>query len=105
MADGVYCDGCHIARENFARILAGHEISRFPCKERPHMPGSTTTPGRPGARGHAPVRVAFRQRNSVGTREEPTFAARWLACALPYRRFADLLADIDARLGANAVVG
>jgi hypothetical protein len=37
------------------------------------MPGSTTTPGRPGARGHAPVRVAFRQRNSVGTREDPHF--------------------------------
>ena len=47
------------------------------------MPGSTTTPGRPDARGHAPVRVAFRQRNSVGTRDEPTFAARWLACAPP----------------------
>ena len=49
------------------------------CKERPH----TTTPGRQGARGRAPVRVAFRQRNSLGTRDEPTFSARWLACALP----------------------
>jgi hypothetical protein len=44
------------------------EISRFPRKERLHMPGSSTTPGRPGARDGAPVRVAFRARNSVGTR-------------------------------------
>src|SRR5438034_9698796 len=36
------------------------EISRFPRKERLHMPGSSTTPGRPGARDGAPVRVAFR---------------------------------------------
>jgi hypothetical protein len=28
------------------------------------MPGSSTTPGRPGARDDAPVRVAFRARNS-----------------------------------------
>src|SRR5262245_22285939 len=27
---------------------ADHEISRFPRKERLHMPGSLTTPGRPG---------------------------------------------------------
>jgi hypothetical protein len=67
------------------------------------MPGSPTTPGRPSARDDAPVRVAFRQRNSVGTREEPTFAARWLACTLPCRRFADALASTDARLGADAV--
>ena len=32
------------------------------------MPGSPTTPGRPGARDGAPVRVAFRVANSVGTR-------------------------------------
>ena len=29
------------------------------------MPGSSTTPGRPGARDDASVRVAFRTRNSV----------------------------------------
>ena len=50
--------------------LARHEISRFPRKERPHMPGSQTAPGRTGARNSAPVRVAFRQRNSVGAQEE-----------------------------------
>ncbi len=65
------------------------------------MPGSPTAPGRPGTRTDAPVRVAFRQRNSVGTRDELAFAARWLACALPYRRFAATLAGADARLGAD----
>ena len=36
------------------------ETSRFPHKERPHMPGSLTTPDRPGARDGASGRVAFR---------------------------------------------
>jgi len=27
--------------------VVGHETSRFPRRERPHMPGSSTTPGRP----------------------------------------------------------
>jgi hypothetical protein len=56
------------------------------------MPGSSTTPGRRGARDIAPIRIAFRQRNDVGTREEGTFAARWLACALPCEGFAVALA-------------
>ena len=43
-------------RTNNQVSLAGHEISRFPCKERLHMPGSPTRPGRPGARAGAPVR-------------------------------------------------
>ena len=64
------------------------------------MPGSPTTPGRPGARAVAPVRVAFRAVNSVGARDMP-FAAQWLAYALPCRRFAHALANIDARLGAD----
>jgi len=67
------------------------------------MPGSPTAPGRPGARVNAPVRIAFRQRNSVGTRDEPTFAAQWLAYAIPCRRFASTLAGIDARLRADVV--
>jgi hypothetical protein len=66
------------------------------------MPGSPTTPGRSGARDGAPARVAFRSINNVGTRDELTFVAQWLACALPYRRFAATLADGDARLGADA---
>lgn len=65
------------------------------------MPGSPTTPGRAGTRDIAPVRVAFRNENSVGTRDSSSFAARWLACAHPYRRFTPALADDGARLGAD----
>src|SRR5260221_2108197 len=43
------------------------EISRFPRKERLHMPGSLTTPGRPNARDDAPRRVAFHDLHGVGT--------------------------------------
>jgi hypothetical protein len=44
--------------------LAG---SRFPNKERLCMPGSKTTQDRTGTRKIAPVRVAFRHANGVGT--------------------------------------
>jgi len=67
------------------------------------MPGSSTTPGHKGTRAVAPLHVAFHQLNGVGSRNERTFAARWLAYALPYRRFAGALADVCARLGADAV--
>ena len=67
------------------------------------MPGSSTTPGHTDARTSAPVRVAFRPVNSVGTRDKYPFAAQWLAYALPYRCFADILADACARLGADVV--
>jgi hypothetical protein len=73
---------------------------RFPPKERPHMPGSQTTPG-PTARSNAPADFAFRQVNNVGTRVANDFAAQWLAYALPYRRFADDLADVCARIGGD----
>jgi hypothetical protein len=76
--------------------LADHEISRFPIKERAHMSVSKTTPGRLGARVIAPIRVAFRQRNDVGTGDEGTFAAQWLAYALPCQRFANTLTGICA---------
>jgi hypothetical protein len=76
------------------------EISRFPRKERLHMPGSSTTPGRSDLAMARPKRVAFRTRNGVGTRGL-AFAAQWLAYALPYRRFAAVLADASARLGAD----
>ena len=56
--------------------LADHEISRFPNKERSHMPSSPTTPDRLGARYIAHIRIAFRQQNDVGAREEGTFAAQ-----------------------------
>ena len=65
------------------------------------MPGSPTTPGRTGARDIAPVRVAFRNENGVGTRNSSSFAAQWLAYAYPYRRFTVALASDGARLGAD----
>jgi len=65
------------------------------------MPGSSTTPGRPGTRAHAPVRIAFHLRNSVGTRDMNLCEAQWLAYVLPYRRFADDLTVGNARLGAD----
>src|SRR5215208_3014824 len=82
--------------------LAKPEISRFPRKELPHMPGSWTTPGRAEARAIASVRVAFRTFEHVGTQVAQVFAAQWLAYVLPYRRFADTLANANARLGAGA---
>ena len=65
------------------------------------MPGSATAPGRPGTRAGVPGRVAFRIGNGVGTRNSCTFAAQWLAYALPCRRFAAALAGANARLGAG----
>jgi hypothetical protein len=65
------------------------------------MPGSLTTPGRPGARDGAPVHVAFRHDYGVGARDCYPFAAQWLACAIPCRRFAAGLAATNARLGAD----
>lgn len=66
------------------------------------MPGSQTAPGRVGARSSAPIRVAFRLLNSVSAREGD-FVAQWLAYAIPCRRFAEVLADNCARLGADVV--
>jgi hypothetical protein len=61
-----------------------------------------TTPGRAGARNNASVHVAFRETEHVGTRDFQVYAAQWLAYALPCRPFADILADANARLGADA---
>ena len=67
------------------------------------MPGSPTAPGPAGTRNSAPARVAFRQLHGVGTQDDVDFAAQWLAYAIPYRRFAEVLADNCARLGANVI--
>jgi hypothetical protein len=67
------------------------------------MPGSPTTPGRPSACVGALGHVAFRYPNSVSTRDQFSIAAQWLACTYPCRRFADILADACARLGADVV--
>jgi len=78
--------------------LAGRGISRFPCNELPHMPGSSTTPGPPGARACAPVCIAFRLRNGVSTRDMNLCGAQRLAYVLLCRRFAAALAGDSARL-------
>ena len=39
----------------------------------------------------------------VGTRNQFSIAAQWLACTFPCRRFANILADACARLGADVV--
>jgi hypothetical protein len=67
------------------------------------MPGSPTTPDRPGTRDHVrrPSCLPFGER-----RRHPglnSFAAQWLAYALPCRRFAHALASMHARLGADVV--
>ena len=67
------------------------------------MPGSPTTPGRPSARVVALGHIAFRYTDSVGTRDQFSIAAQWLARTFPCRRFADILADACARLGADVV--
>jgi hypothetical protein len=64
-------------------LLANHEISRFPFKERPHMPRSATTPGRPGTRVSVPFRVAFHSVKSVGARDEVIFAVQRLGLCAP----------------------
>jgi hypothetical protein len=77
------------------------EISRFPYKERPYMPGSQTTQGRSDTRDHVSARVAFHETYGVGALRFITFAAQWLAYTFPYRRFADILTGTGARLGVN----
>jgi hypothetical protein len=78
------------------------ETSRFPYKERPHMPGSSTTSGRTGTRDDAPAVLP----SVIMTTSAPglfqAFAAQWLAYVPPYRRFAVTLAGANARLGADA---
>jgi hypothetical protein len=66
------------------------------------MPGSTTTQGRARARVHACARVAFHRDNGVGAPND-YFAAQYLACVHPCRRFAPGLAANDARRGADVV--
>ena len=83
--------------------MADPEISRFPYKELACMPGSSTTPGCPSACVGALGHIAFRYTDSVGTRNQFSIAAQWLACTFPCRRFADTLAEACARLGADVV--
>src|SRR5262245_13362403 len=69
-----------------------HEISRFPRKERLHIPGSLTTRRVVRASRCRAGHVAFHRLHGVGTQDEKTFALQWLAYALPCQRFAEALA-------------
>jgi len=66
------------------------------------MPGSQTTPGRTSARDVAPTVLPSVILTTSAPRLIQAFAAQWLACVLPCRRFACTLAGADARLGADA---
>src|SRR5947209_3748430 len=77
------------ARPTPTWLTADPDISRFPHKARPYVPGSQTTPGPTGARNTAPADLAFRQVHNVGTRIAGGFAAHWLAYTLLDRRCAD----------------
>ena len=52
------------------------------------MPGSATAPGHPHTCDGAHGRVAFHHLNGVGTQNNVSIAAQWLACAYPCQRFA-----------------
>jgi hypothetical protein len=65
------------------------------------MPGSLTTRSRTASRDGETACVAFGVRHTLGAPDGITIAAQWLAYAHPYRRFASVLADRRARLGAD----
>ena len=65
------------------------------------MPGSLTTRSRTASRDGETARVAFGVRHTLGAPDGITIAAQWLAYTHPYRRFASVLADRRARLGAD----
>ena len=68
------------------------EISRFPDERLLRMPGSTTTRGRHVSRDIDTGRVAFCGTENIGT-PNLSYAAQYLACALPCERFTSALAD------------
>ena len=65
------------------------------------MPGCLTTRSRTASRVGETVHIAFGVRHTLDAPDGITIAARWLAYAHPYRRFASVLADQRARLGAD----
>ena len=68
------------------------ESSRFPCKRLLRMPGSTTTRGRRVSCDIDTSRVAFCGTENIST-PNLSYAAQYLACALPCERFTSALAD------------
>jgi hypothetical protein len=83
--------------------VVGRGISRFPCKELPHMPVSLTTLGRPGTRAHAPDVLPSAMGNASASQIYVVFEAQWRAYALPCRRFTPALTGDGTRLGADVV--
>jgi hypothetical protein len=69
------------------------ETSRFPCKRLLRMPGSTTTRGRRVSCGIDTRRVAFCGTENIST-PNLSYAAQYLACALPCERFTSALTGI-----------
>ena len=65
------------------------------------MPGSLTTRSQTTSRVDEAVDIVFGVRHTLDAPDGITIAARWLAYAHPYRRFAPALADRRARLGAD----
>jgi hypothetical protein len=78
------------------------EISRFPSKRFLRMPGSTTTRGQHASCDIDTGCVAFCWTENISA-PNLSYAAQYLACALPCERFTSALADIRASLGAGAV--
>jgi hypothetical protein len=78
------------------------EISRFPSKRLLRMPGSTTTRGQHVSCDIDTGCVAFCWTENISA-PNLSYAAQYLACALPCERFTSALADIRASLGAGAV--
>lgn len=76
--------------------LVSYEHSRCPSEERLHVPGSPTTPGLQAlAIARHPCWLQCREpcRHPVPV----AFADQWLACAIPYRRFAPTLVQRHRR--------
>jgi hypothetical protein len=63
--------------------LVKPEISRFPRKERAHMPGSVTTPGLMGACECAPISIAFHLWDGVGTRDQRFYRGSMAGLCVP----------------------
>jgi hypothetical protein len=76
------------------------EISRFPCKRLPRVPGSTTTRGQQASCDIDARRVAFCGTENIGT-PNLSYAAPYLACVRPCERFTSALASNRASLGAG----
>ena len=78
------------------------EISRFPSKRLLRMPGSTTTRGQHVSCDIDTGCVAFCWTENISA-PDLSYAAQYLACALPCERFTSALADTRASLGAGTV--